>query len=82
MRSNFLIPDLIASDQIKGVYSHYDRMITLGAAPASEDIKLPNFHEFTKKENFLDRREIGIINIGGSGTISVDGKTYSMDNKD
>ena len=82
LRANFLVSDIMVSGQIKGVYSHYDRMITLGAIPTSSGISLPNFHEFTKKENFLDRREIGIINVGGVGSISVDGETYTMDNKD
>jgi len=82
LRANFLISELMVSDQIKGVYSHYDRMITLGAVPVKKSLKLPNFHDFTKKEHFLDRREIGIINVGGSGSVSVDGKKFSMGNKD
>ena len=82
LRANFLISEIMVSDQIKGVYSHYDRMITLGAVPANKSLKLPNFHDFTKQENFLDRREVGIINVGGAGSISVDGVSYPMDNKD
>jgi 4-deoxy-L-threo-5-hexosulose-uronate ketol-isomerase len=82
LRANFLISELMVSDQIKGVYSHYDRMVTLGAVPVKKSLKLPNFHDFTKKENFLDRREIGIINVGGSGSISVDGQAFAMSNKD
>ena len=58
LRKNFLVSDIMVAGQIKGVYSHYDRMITLGAIPMSEGIVLPNFHDFTKKDNFLDRREI------------------------
>ena len=82
LRSNFLVSDIIVPDQIKGVYSHYDRMITLGAMPVTGNIELPNFHDFTKKANFLDRREIGIINVGGPGSISVDGESFAMSNKD
>ncbi len=82
LRANFLIPELMIKDEIKGVYSHYDRMVVIGAAPVNKSLKLPNFHEYTKQENFLDRREIGIINIGGTGTVAVDGKDYSMENKD
>ena len=82
LRSNFLVSDIIVPDQIKGVYSHYDRMITLGAMPVTGNIELPNFHDFTKKANFLDRREIGIINVGGPGSISVDGESFAMGNKD
>jgi len=82
LRANFLASDIMVQGEIKGVYSHYDRMITLGAIPTADGIELPNFHDFTKKDNFLDRREIGIINVGGAGSISVDGETYTMDNKD
>lgn len=82
LRANFLISELMVSDQIKGVYSHYDRMVTLGAVPVKKSLKLPNFHDFTKQDNFLDRREIGIINVGGPGAISVEGNEYSMGNKD
>ena len=82
LRSNFLISDLMVPGQINGVYSHYDRMITLGAVPTSENLGLPNFHDFTKQENFLDRREIGIINVGGAGFVMVDGEKFSVENKD
>ncbi len=82
LRANFLISDLMVSGQINGVYSHYDRMITLGAVPTNTAIELPNYHDFTKKDHFLDRREIGIINVGGSGSVTVDGEKVQMDNKD
>lgn len=82
LRSNFLISDIMMSGELKGVHSNYERMITLGAVPVNKGIKLPNFHDFTKQENFLDRREIGIINVGGPGSISVDGEIFSMNNKD
>ena len=71
LRSNFLLSEIMVHDQIKGAYSYYERMITLGAVPVKDSLKLPNFHDFTKQENFLDRREIGIINVGGAGSVSV-----------
>ena len=82
LRANFLIDNLMKAGEIKGVYSHYDRMITLGAIPTNSPIKLPNYHDFTKRDNFLDRREIGIINVGGAGSITVDGEVTEMNNKD
>ena len=82
LRANFLINDIMVPGEIKGVYSHYDRMITLGAVPTASGIQLPNFHDFTKQDHFLGRREIGIINVGDSGSISVDGEVYEMGNKD
>jgi 4-deoxy-L-threo-5-hexosulose-uronate ketol-isomerase len=82
LRENFLISDLVVPDQLKGVYSHYDRMITLGAMPTHDALELPNFHDFTKQDHFLTRRELGIINVGGQGKVIVDGETHSMSNKD
>ena len=82
LRSNFLISDFMIPGEINGAYSHYERMITLGAIPLSTGIKLPNFHDFTKSDNFLARREMGVINIGGAGFISVDGENFEMGNKD
>jgi 4-deoxy-L-threo-5-hexosulose-uronate ketol-isomerase len=82
LRSNFLISDLMVPGEIKGVHSNYERMITLGAIPVKEEIKLPNFHDFTKQEYFLGRRELGVINVGGEGSISVDGEIFPMNNKD
>ncbi len=82
LRSNFLVADIMVPGQIKGVYSHYDRMIILGAMPIGKSIKLPNFHDFTKQEHFLARREIGIINVGNSGKVTVNGEPYPMNNKD
>lgn len=82
LRSNFLISDILVSGEINGVHSNYERMITLGAMPVKKGLNLPNFNDFTKQENFLDRRELGIINVGGSGSISVDGEIFSMNNKD
>lgn len=82
LRSNFLISDIMTPGEIKGVYSHYDRLITLGTIPLTNGISLPNYHDFTKQENFLDRREVGIINVGGSGFVDVNGETFSLENKD
>ncbi len=82
LRSHFLISQILVKDAIKGVYSHYDRMITMGTVPSGKDVALSNFFNFTKKDNFLDRRELGIINIGGKGSISVDGTSFIMENKD
>ena len=82
LRSNFLISDFMIPGEINGAYSHYERMITLGAIPLSTGINLPSFHDFTKSDNFLARREMGVINIGGAGSISVDGESFEMGNKD
>jgi 4-deoxy-L-threo-5-hexosulose-uronate ketol-isomerase len=81
LRSEFLIQDLFTNGKINTVYSHYDRMITGGAVPVTAPLKLETAPQL-KAEHFLDRREIGIFNIGGSGKITVDGKEYPMAYKD
>lgn len=81
LRSNFLIESLMQVDQIEVIYSHYDRLVIGGAVPKSKNIFLPNEDEL-RANYFLERREIGIINVGGKGTITADGKVYEMDKLD
>ena len=68
LRANFLITDLMKQDQINLVYSHYDRMIVGGVVPGKNKIELANEGEL-KANYFLERRELGIINVGGKGTV-------------
>ncbi|MFK7900217.1 MAG: 5-dehydro-4-deoxy-D-glucuronate isomerase [Cyclobacteriaceae bacterium] len=82
LRKDFLIEDLFEADKINFVYSMYDRYITGGAAPTSKEIKLESLDDL-KSDNFLDRREMGVINVGsGKGEVIVDGTTYTMESKD
>lgn len=80
LREEFLIDDLFQVGEIKLVYSHVDRIITGSAVPATP-LKLEAGAEL-RAEYFLQRREMGVINIGGPGKISVDGKVYALDHKD
>ncbi|WP_447641343.1 MULTISPECIES: 5-dehydro-4-deoxy-D-glucuronate isomerase [Chitinophagaceae] len=77
LRENFLIENLMVGDQLKLVYSHYDRVIVGGAKPVHSNIVLENPAEL-RADYFLLRREIGIINVGGAGRIIVDGEEYSL----
>ncbi|SMD32278.1 4-deoxy-L-threo-5-hexosulose-uronate ketol-isomerase [Reichenbachiella faecimaris] len=81
LRSEFLIEKLFEADQINLVYSHYDRYIAGGTFPASKALALETIDPL-KSENFLDRREIGIINVGGEGKIWVDGVAYDLNYKE
>lgn len=81
LRDHFLIPELFKDDEISLTYSMYDRFIVGGAFPVSKAIKLETIEEL-KSENFLDRRELGIINVGGPGKVSVDGEVYELKNKE
>lgn len=80
LREEFLIPKLFFEDDIKLVYSHIDRIITGGAMPVKETLVLTVGDEL-RAEYFLERRELGVINIGGTGVITVDGKEYTVEHK-
>lgn len=81
IRENFLLSALFQRGKAQFVYTHYDRMIVGGAMPAGEEIPLPNF-EMLKAGYFLERREMGIINVGGEGTVSAGGEKYSLSKLD
>ncbi|WP_223599644.1 5-dehydro-4-deoxy-D-glucuronate isomerase [Chryseobacterium sp. GVT01B] len=81
LRREFLINDLFNEDKIKLVYSMYDRLIVGGIMPSSKALKLEPTDDL-KAENFLDRRELGIINVGGAGKVTVDGTVYNLRNKE
>lgn len=85
LRDEFLITDLYAADEIKAVYSHVDRMVTLGCMPVKESVSIEKGIDCWKTfgtDYFLERREIGIFNIGGAGSITVDGTVYQLGYKD
>ena len=81
LREEFLIQGLFCKDEIKLVYSHIDRIITGAATPAEKKLELTAGKEL-RAAYFLERRELGIINIGGAGTVTVDGKAYHVEHKD
>ncbi len=85
LRDEFLIQNLYQPDQVVAVYSHVDRMVTLGCMPVNETVSIDKGIDVWASFGtayFLERREIGIFNIGAPGSIQVDGKTYPMGNKD
>ncbi len=84
-RKEFLIENLYVANEVVGVYSHVDRMVTLGCMPTTETVNLEKGMDVWATfgvNYFLERREIGIFNLGGSGVISVDGTEYNMNYKD
>ena len=81
LREQFLIDKLFSNDQIQIIYSMYDRYIVGGAMPVAKDLKLEAI-DYLKSENFLDRRELGIINVGGSGSVSIDGNVFHLNKKE
>jgi 4-deoxy-L-threo-5-hexosulose-uronate ketol-isomerase len=81
LRKNFLVQNLMQDDTVQLVYSHYDRVIIGGAKPVNKTLLLPN-HPELKAEYFLQRRELGIINVGGTGIVLADGKEFTISKLD
>jgi 4-deoxy-L-threo-5-hexosulose-uronate ketol-isomerase len=78
LRSNFLVENLFIEDSIKLTYSHYDRLILGGIQPQNQTLTLNTF-DALKSTYFLERREIGVINVGGKGKVIADGITFELD---
>jgi 4-deoxy-L-threo-5-hexosulose-uronate ketol-isomerase len=85
IRREFLIENLFVPDQVVPVYSHVDRMVTLGVMPVDEKVPLDKgidiWHNFGTRY-FLERRELGLFNVGGCGRVTVDGTVYELGYKD
>lgn len=81
IRDRFLLNNLVEANKINCVYTHYDRMITGAAMPVNQPLQLNTYDEL-KSEYFLQRRELGIINIGHTGTVTVNNTVYELDNLD
>ncbi len=81
LRDEFLIDNLMEVDKISLIYSHYDRFITGSAVPTTSALTLESI-DAIKADYFLERRELGIINVGGSGTVTVDGTSFELKNKE
>ncbi len=85
LRDEFLIENLYQPDQVVAVYSHVDRMVTLGCMPVKEAVSIDKGIDVWANfgtHYFLERREIGMFNIGGDGTVTVDGTVYELGYKD
>ena len=81
LRKEFLIQNLMEADTINLVYTHFDRYIVGGAVPVKTSLKLATIDPL-KSDYFLERREIGIINVGGAGSVTVNGQKYDLDYKE
>lgn len=81
LRNEFLIEQVFGIDKIKLVYTHYDRYIAGGVIPIKESVVLGTIDPL-KADFFLERREMGIINVGGKGYVKADGETYSLEYKE
>lgn len=85
MRSEFLIEKLFCPGEVTAVYSHVDRMVIMGCMPAAQAVPIDKGIDVCASfgtQYFLERREIGIFNIGGEGEINVDGEVFLLGCKD
>ena len=81
LRDEFLIDQIFGVDQINWIYTHYDRYIVGGVIPKKVAVKLETIDPL-KANFFLERREMGIINVGGNGSVIADGVSYSLEYKE
>ena len=81
LRQNFLIEKVFEADQIRWVLTFFDRYLTGGVMPTAGAITLDT-PDYLKAKYFLERRELGIINVGGAGQVIADGTTYELDYKE
>lgn len=81
IRDRFAMEKVMVPDEIRVTYTMYDRMVYGGAMPVKSELSLEPFPEL-KAAHFLDRRELGVINVGGAGVVAVDGEEYALEFKE
>ena len=81
LRRHFLTEDMFQASQIRLIYTHYDRFTMGGAVPDGSPLTLGKVAE-TRTETFLERREMGIVNIGDTGTVSAAGQVWTLERGD
>ena len=81
IRSRFVMEKVMAADEINVTYTMYDRLVYGGAMPVDKELVLEPFDEL-KAEYFLERRELGVINVGGAGVVTVDSVEYALEFKE
>lgn len=77
LRAQYLVPDVFVDGEIRVTYTHHDRIVLGGAVPAGSDLTLTGYSEI-RSEYFLEHRELGIVNVGGPGTVTADGEVYTL----
>ncbi|BAI75971.1 4-deoxy-L-threo-5-hexosulose-uronate ketol-isomerase (plasmid) [Azospirillum sp. B510] len=81
LRDHFLVPTLFEADETVFTYSQVDRFVVGGAMPVAGPVRLESSKEIGSP-NFLDRRELGVVNVGGAGRVTVDGAVYELAPRD
>lgn len=78
IRESFLVPQIYQMGGFNGLFTDLDRLVVAGAVPVDSPLDLPN-HRETGRAFFLERRELGAINTGGPGEVTVDGQTFPVE---
>lgn len=81
VRDTFLISNLFVPGKLTGTFTDLDRLMVGGVMPTDKPVELPN-HKETGRGFFLERREMGVINVGGAGKVTADGQTFAVDKQD
>ena len=81
LRKHFLVESIFEKDEVLFTYTHYERLMVGGAFPVSKPVTLETYDQL-KSDFFLQRRELGAINIGGAGKVSVDGEVFDINTKE
>ncbi len=81
LRQHFLIENLFEAEKARFTYTHYDRLIVGGVKPVNSSVTLEPLDQL-RAEYFLERRELGAINVGGAGCVQIDGERFELDYKD
>ena len=77
LRARYLVQNLFVADEIQALYTHHDRIVLAGVSPVTKALELATFPEI-RSDFFFEHREGGIVNVGGTGTITVDGTEYQL----
>jgi 4-deoxy-L-threo-5-hexosulose-uronate ketol-isomerase len=77
LRATYLVPEVFVPGEISLTFTHHDRIVLGGVMPAGKEISLPGYPEI-RSDYFLEHREVGIINVGGTGTVTADGEAYTL----
>ena len=77
LRASYLVPELFVPGEVNVVYTHHDRIVLGGAVPGGSPLPLTGYPEI-RSDYFLEHREVGIINVGGTGTVTVDGEVFTL----
>ena len=81
LRDTFHIANLFTPGELNATFTDLDRLVVGGVMPTNKPVELPN-HKETGRAFFLERRELGAINVGGAGQVVADGKSFALENKD